>query len=159
MGSEPELGGGELHHAHPERAVLLVGAPREQPPCRQTHASGGGAGRARGGGHGGRPRAPTDLYAVGMGPPDQSPQHGSQADRNMHNLLHFQEKESIHKATETALPSFLPSFLRSSALLGERPGAASRPCARRRGGGRAPRAGDAVPEPPPPLYSWSRLRK
>lgn len=51
-----------------------------------------------------------------MGPPDQSPQHGSQADRNMHNLLHFQEKESIHKATETALlSSFLLSFLPSSA--------------------------------------------
>lgn len=37
MGSQPELRSGKLNHPYPERAVLLIGAPREQPPCRETY--------------------------------------------------------------------------------------------------------------------------
>lgn len=196
VGSQPELRGGKLNHPYPKGAVLLIGAPREQPPCREIHThvrrarapaeqgpfpppglswarmpvvstgSGTAAGavpaaglsRARQQRHGGRSgagstaqgrrgnggrrwplplkgadrhpastaaglgarrlrqespsnsardagakdpsggerssgmRAPTDLYAVRIDPPDQSPQHGTQEDRNMHNLSHFQEK-------------------------------------------------------------------
>lgn len=39
MRCQSELRSGELHHPHPERAVLLIRAPRKQPPCRDRAPS------------------------------------------------------------------------------------------------------------------------
>lgn len=181
---EPELRGGKLNHAYPKRTVLLVGAPREQPPCRETHAhtprsarpGKGSAGtatpaglppsRGPGGGEGpergtaGRRRAGhLPIWMLLESTPQISPQTTGARKTEICIIFCISRKSRAStKPRKKPFASFSPS-LPLSLLLGAR-SSWVRSRAPRRGASPGGRSGmKPVPEQPPPLRCWSRLRK